>query len=477
MSPARKTILISSVSANNDPYNYKSPTGFQRVPPQNKAKLEAEGNQVFEGPHLTLFKEFEKIAQGEKITDFYLLTNQASNTEAPANELKAELESGGYGVEVHITKLDISDPTDYRQVYGEFERMVLELQEQYHPEDHDYYVFISPGTPTMHSVWFFLVKSELLPADLLTTKRPKDLQAGEPSIKKIELEIKPMPLVQKIRRETKLRYYQEERRRGEGIERISRLLGSNRYGPSEEYGFYQITHSITSPNLVQKTLASIGCILQEHDDLLSEEGYTSMEKYIEQADIHFKQGFDIYQVWEHKHQKMLKDKFRCQLGNLLNLIQLENDFPNLTFSLEKGCRGGDREFYIEYSLFKKGLYAILSSMDIHAYPRELKRNERKVEIYYDNHDNQIRITIADHGQGIPKLKDMFQQQAGNEVYSIRQLTRYFNITVENRFSIHCTYNLNNRDLQGLPDIGNGLKFILTAKLPEEKERAWRDGTV
>jgi hypothetical protein len=91
--------------------------------------------------------------------------------------------------------VDVVNVTDYAEVFHATRQTCEEILNDEGEQDRNYFVYLSPGTPQMQTVWFLLVQSKILPARMLTAT-PLDLTApGVPFWRLVDLDGSDLPTV------------------------------------------------------------------------------------------------------------------------------------------------------------------------------------------------------------------------------------------------------------------------------------------
>jgi hypothetical protein len=98
-------------------------------------------------------------------------------------------------VRVRQKPVDLVSVTDYREIYLVTNQVCQEVLQEEGRKDRDYYVYLSPGTPQMQTVWVLLVQSGLLPARMIQATPPDLMPPGEPSWKEVNLDLPEFPQV------------------------------------------------------------------------------------------------------------------------------------------------------------------------------------------------------------------------------------------------------------------------------------------
>lgn len=173
-------VLITWVAVNNDPYERDRQTG--------KARL-SEGGPIF-GPTLTLLCDDESPYAG-RIRDVVLLhrslRGRANEREVRAvTELDSELKQ--HSIRVHRAAWEGEDPTDHQGVFGFLRDRLPGLRRQF--PGRELVIHISPGTPSMHTVWVLMAETGFIEAPFTVVKSYRRAERrGRPAVVPVELGI------------------------------------------------------------------------------------------------------------------------------------------------------------------------------------------------------------------------------------------------------------------------------------------------
>lgn len=173
-------VLISWVAVNNDPFERDRDTGEPRL---------IEGGRV-PGPTLTLLCDRESSFSG-RIPDAVLLHRSpaagGTRREARAvDELSSEL--GRLGVRVHLEAWDGDDPTDHRGIFEFLRDKLSQLRHRF--KGRELVLHISPGTPSMQTVWVLMAETGFVdPPFTLVKSYRKAERRGRPAVVPVEIGI------------------------------------------------------------------------------------------------------------------------------------------------------------------------------------------------------------------------------------------------------------------------------------------------
>jgi hypothetical protein len=98
-------------------------------------------------------------------------------------------------VTVKQRPVDLVSVIDYQEIFRVANHECQAILRDDGTDDRDYYVYLSPGTPQMQTVWMLLVQSGLLPATLIDAT-PEDLvRPGQRSWRTVDLSLQDFPQV------------------------------------------------------------------------------------------------------------------------------------------------------------------------------------------------------------------------------------------------------------------------------------------
>jgi len=91
--------------------------------------------------------------------------------------------------------VELISVTDYREIFRVTNHVCQKILEEEGREGREYWVYLSPGTPQMQTVWVLLVQSGLLPARMIQTTPPDLLAPGAPPWRQVDLSLPDFPQV------------------------------------------------------------------------------------------------------------------------------------------------------------------------------------------------------------------------------------------------------------------------------------------
>ena len=186
-------VLISWIAVNNDPFERQWPEGGYRL---------VDGDPV-PGPTLTVLLDEDSPFAGT-IRDVVLLHRKTAGTEHE-RERRAVEETAGILCErlpvacLHLVPWRGDDPTDHRAVF-EFLRVKMpELRQRF--SDRQLIIHISPGTPSMQTIWVLMAETGFVePPFLLVKSYRRTDRRGRPAVAPVELGIETFYKVYKAAR-------------------------------------------------------------------------------------------------------------------------------------------------------------------------------------------------------------------------------------------------------------------------------------
>ncbi|HHH29328.1 MAG TPA: hypothetical protein ENK57_13425 [Polyangiaceae bacterium] len=153
-------VLITWVAVNNDPFERERETGKPRL---------VNGEPVA-GPTLTLLCDEESSYAG-LVTDVVLLHRSpegggTTRERRAVDELSAELKQRRF--RVHLEAWSGDDPTDHRGLFDFLRDKLPELRRRF--RGRELVLHISPGTPSMHTVWVLMAETGFVDAPFTVVK-------------------------------------------------------------------------------------------------------------------------------------------------------------------------------------------------------------------------------------------------------------------------------------------------------------------
>ena len=111
----------------------------------------------------------------------YLLLNLDSKSDDFRQRATAVLRAAQRlfpSVQVRQKPVDLVSVTDYRELFLVTNHVCQEILGEDEHTERTYYVYLSPGTPQMRTVWVLLVQSGLLPARMIQVTPPDLVPPG-----------------------------------------------------------------------------------------------------------------------------------------------------------------------------------------------------------------------------------------------------------------------------------------------------------
>jgi DNA-binding NtrC family response regulator len=95
--------------------------------------------------------------------------------------------------EVHILDMNLSDPTNYGDIFAGLKRHAHSIQEDCSPAR--FFISVASGTPQMHACWVLLAASGEIPAKILHVRPPRFVTKDLPPVSEIDLSSEEFPAV------------------------------------------------------------------------------------------------------------------------------------------------------------------------------------------------------------------------------------------------------------------------------------------
>lgn len=173
-------VLLTWVAVNNDPYERDGQSGLARL---------VDGAPI-PGPTLTLLFDDESPYAG-RINDVVLLHRAPpgganEREERAVTELSEALRERS--IRAHRVPWDGDDPTDHRGVFEFLRDRLPELRRRF--SGRELVLHISPGTPTMHTVWVLMAETGFVEPPFTVVKSYRRAERrGRPAVVPVELGI------------------------------------------------------------------------------------------------------------------------------------------------------------------------------------------------------------------------------------------------------------------------------------------------
>ena len=173
-------VLVSWVAVNNDPYEHDRVSGKPRL----------AGSVLVPGPTLTLLCDKESPYAGT-IRDVVLLHRvpcggSAVREQRALDELCDVLRERSFGV--HLEPWNGDDPTDHREVFEFLRNKLPEIRRRF--RGRELVLHISPGTPSMHTVWVLMAETGYVEPPFKVVKSYRRSERGDrPAVVPVELGI------------------------------------------------------------------------------------------------------------------------------------------------------------------------------------------------------------------------------------------------------------------------------------------------
>ena len=137
--------------------------------------IDAKSKEKMDGPILSLLRDYHF-----DVIELFFTPDKGDSIFNTINAV-----TGRYpAVKVNCQPVKISDPISHQEIMSELRRCKASILKQY--EAADYFIYVSPGTPQMHSSWLLLAGSGEIPAKLLQTRDPRQQKEGQKPIEEID---------------------------------------------------------------------------------------------------------------------------------------------------------------------------------------------------------------------------------------------------------------------------------------------------
>lgn len=167
-------VLISWVAVNNDPYE-RGRDGAAKSPP-------------VPGPTMSLLFGERSPYRG-LVADVVLLHGDAGGRGQRAfDETLAAIREKGTRVRIHPERWDGKDPTDHRAIFSFLKEILPKVRERF--AGRELLIHISPGTPSMHTVWVLMAETGFVDPPFTVVKSYREGERGGfPSVAPVEVGI------------------------------------------------------------------------------------------------------------------------------------------------------------------------------------------------------------------------------------------------------------------------------------------------
>lgn len=184
-------VLLTWIAVNNDPYERDHLSGSARL---------VDGTPI-PGPTLTLLYD-EESPYASRINDVVLL-HLAPPGGSNEREVRAVMELSETlqerSVRVLLVQWDGDDPTDHRGVFEFLRDKLPELRRRF--SGRELVIHISPGTPSMHTVWVLMAETGFVEPPFTVVKSYRRAERrGRPAVVPVELGIETFYKVYKASR-------------------------------------------------------------------------------------------------------------------------------------------------------------------------------------------------------------------------------------------------------------------------------------
>jgi sigma54-dependent transcription regulator len=180
MMATQTSVLVSWVAVNNDPYERNPKSGDFVI----------QDGQPIPGPTLTLLFDSESIYK-DRIQDVVLLHRKDegrgdSREQRALQDTVTELERIAPKIRIHLEPWGGDDPTDHRAIFEFLQERVPEIRKRF--PGRELVIHISPGTPSMQTIWVLLGETGFIeaPFQMVKSYRRSD-RHGKPPVVNVEV--------------------------------------------------------------------------------------------------------------------------------------------------------------------------------------------------------------------------------------------------------------------------------------------------
>lgn len=145
---ADRLVLVSWIAILRDPYER-----------DEKGNIRLEGGEKVLGPTLALLTDPASDLAG-KVTDAVFLRQGGKGSERREriwNDLEAALAERCPTLQLHTRVWDTEDPTDHMGIFHYLREQMPQIRRQF--QRRELVVHVSPGTPSMHTIWVLMAET------------------------------------------------------------------------------------------------------------------------------------------------------------------------------------------------------------------------------------------------------------------------------------------------------------------------------
>jgi sigma54-dependent transcription regulator len=115
------------------------------------------------------------------------------STQRVTAETKIAITKLHRGTEVHVLEINLTDPTDYREIFTGLRTHLHRIIEDF--TSARFFVAVASGTPHMHACWVLLTASGEIPARILHVRPPHFVTKEHPLVSEVDLSSGEFPTV------------------------------------------------------------------------------------------------------------------------------------------------------------------------------------------------------------------------------------------------------------------------------------------
>jgi DNA-binding NtrC family response regulator len=178
MRPDNNNILLTWIARNNDPFEQTRDGSYRE---------DANGNKTI-GPTLTLL--FDPDSDYKDSFQFIFLFHRDDKKDHKVvKDLKKQIREKDSLIEIRTFIWGGEDPTDHQQIYSFLDKKIQEIRKEFLKSK--LFIHISPGTPSMHTIWVLMAKTGMIsePVNLLKSYRKQERSHRSPVVP-VEIEFK-----------------------------------------------------------------------------------------------------------------------------------------------------------------------------------------------------------------------------------------------------------------------------------------------
>lgn len=139
------------------------------------------------------------LLAAKRFDAMYLLCNPREDVKpsfyARATEVTRYCQLHFHHITVRQKPIDLVSVTDHREIFHATNQICQQIIEEEGSENRRFFIFLSPGTPQMQTVWVLLVRSGLLDATMLEATPPELVSPGGQIWREVDLSFTDLPTI------------------------------------------------------------------------------------------------------------------------------------------------------------------------------------------------------------------------------------------------------------------------------------------